>query len=195
MNIIILILTAIGLSIDSLAVSISYGTIISKNKIITALKISIIFGIFHIAMTLIGYLLGDNIKDYISVFDHWIAFLILTFIGVKMIIDELRTKKTDEKKKYSLKFITILYLALATSIDALAVGLSFSLIDTSIGVFAILVGIIVFIFTMAGILFGAFLSEKIKIKMQVVGGIVLILIGIKIIFEHLLNPITLFFTN
>jgi len=185
MNFIIILMTAIGLSIDSFVISISYGTAIKKNRLKTALKLSLIFGSFHVLMPIIGYYVGVGIKDFIAAFDHWLAFLILSFVGTKMIADDLSTEEED-KKEFSTKIMMVLYLALATSIDALAVGISFSLIDAIIIQFAVIVGVTAFSFTIIGFLFGAFLSEKLKFKMQIIGGIVLILIGIKILTDHLL---------
>ncbi len=185
MSLIIIIITAIGLSLDSFIISISYGTVVRTNKVRTALKLSLVFGIFHIIMPVAGYYVGVGIKDYISAFDHWVAFLILSFIGLKMIIDDIKTKKQEHDKKFSTKTVMVLYLALATSIDALAIGISFSLIDISIIYFAVIVGFTVFCFTMIGTMFGAFLSKKLNIKMQIIGGIVLILIGIKILTDHI----------
>jgi len=184
MNLIIILITAVGLSLDSFIISISYGTVIRKDRIKIALKLSLVFCLFHIIMPIIGYYVGVKIQDYIATFDHWIAFIILSFIGIKMIIDDIKTK---EEKKISTKILIILYLALATSIDALAIGVSFSTINISIIQFAIIVGLIVFSLTMIGSLFGAFLSEKINIKMQLIGGIFLILIGIKILSDHMIN--------
>ncbi len=185
MSLIIIIITAIGLSLDSFVISISYGTVVRTNRVKTALKLSLVFGLFHVIMPIIGYYVGVGIKDYISAFDHWVAFSILSIIGLKMIIDDIKTKKSDDNKKISTKTAMVLYLALATSIDALAIGISFSLISISIIHFAVIVGLIVFCLTMTGTLFGAFLSNKLKIKMQIIGGIVLILIGLKILIEHL----------
>jgi len=184
MNFIIILITAIGLSLDSFVISISYGTVIKKDRIKIALKLSLVFCLFHIIMLIIGYYVGAEIQDYIATFDHWIAFIILSFIGIKMIIDDIKTK---EEKKFSTKTKIILYLAFATSIDALAIGVSFSIINISIVQFAIIVGVIVFSLTMIGSLFGAFLSKKLNIKMQLIGGIVLVLIGIKILADHLIS--------
>jgi len=185
MSLLIIIITAIGLSLDSFIISISYGTVIKTNRVKTALKLSLVFGVFHIVMPVVGYYVGVGVKDYISAFDHWIAFFILSFIGLKMIIDDLKSNDQEYDKQISTKTVMVLYLALATSIDALAIGISFSLIEISIIHFSIIVGITVFCFTMIGTIFGAFLSNKLKIKMQIIGGIILILIGVKILIDHL----------
>ena len=185
MNFSLLILTAIGLSIDSFAVSVVYGTYATKQKLKIALKLSLIFGIFHVIMPLLGYLAGTGIKEYIEAVDHWIAFLILLFIGIKMIIDGKKESKKDKTKEYNNGFKVILYLAFATSIDALAVGISFSLIDIPIYQTVCIIGVSAFLFSFTGVWFGNFISKKIKFKMQIIGGIILIGIGTKILIEHL----------
>lgn len=185
MNLSLLILTAIGLSIDGFAVSVVYGTYAAKQKIKIALKLSVIFGIFHVIMPLIGYLAGTGIKDYIEAFDHWIAFVILLFIGIKMIAEEIKNSKNNNKKEYNTGFKVILYLAFATSIDALAVGISFSLIDVPIFQTVGFIGISAFLFSFTGVWFGNFISKKINLKIQIIGGIILIGIGTKILIEHL----------
>ncbi len=184
MNLSLLILTAIGLSIDGFAVSVVYGIYATKQKLKIALKLSLIFGVFHIIMPLLGYLAGTGIKDYIEAFDHWTAFLILLYIGIKMIIEEKKNKK-KKAKEYNTGLKVILYLAFATSIDALAVGISFSLIDIPIYQTVCIIGVSAFLFSFTGVWFGNFISKKIKFKIQIIGGIILIGIGTKILIEHL----------
>jgi len=183
MGLTLVLLTAIGLSIDGFAISVIYGTSASKQKIRIALKLSVIFGIFHVLMPLIGYLAGTGLKDYIETFDHWVAFLILLYIGIKMILEEIKKDKT--KKEYNTGLKVILYLAFATSIDALAVGISFSLIDIPIFQTVGIIGISAFSLSFIGVWFGGFITKKFNYKIQIIGGIILIAIGVKILIEHL----------
>ncbi len=176
----LLIITAIGF-----AISVVYGTSASKEKIRIAIKLSMVFGIFHVLMPLIGYLAGIEIKDYIEAFDHWVAFIILFYVGVKMIIDDIKKDKTNTKKEYDSGLRIVFYLAFATSIDALAVGISFSLIEIPIIQTIGIIGFSAFLFSFIGVWFGKFISEKINIKIQIIGGIIIIAIGSKILIEHL----------
>lgn len=180
-----LIFVSIGLSIDGFVISAAYGTCVIKDKLSASLKISIIFGLFHILMPYLGYTVGSEIKHIVEAFDHWVAFGILALIGSKMIYDDLKKDNEDKKPFFSTNILILLYLALATSIDAFAVGISISLINNTIEKIALIIGIIAFLFSFFGSWFGAFITQKVNIKMQLIGGIILISIGIKVLFEHL----------
>ncbi len=186
LNLVTIILTAIGLSVDGFAISVAYGTAVKEKRVKVALKLSIIFGIFHVIMPILGYLAGVSIKKYIETFDHWIAFAILAIIGIKMIIDDLKSSDNEEKMNYSTKIFVLLYLALATSIDALTVGLSFSLIGNSLLQFALIIGASALLFSFCGVWFGAFISKKSNLKVQILGGLILLYIGTKILIEHII---------
>lgn len=181
-------LTGIGLAMDAFAVSICKGIQMPKLKKLRIIIIAIFFGGFQMLMPLIGWLLGSQFVQYIGAFDHWIAFVLLAFIGGKMAIESF--KKDDEcecKCDDNLDIKELFLLAIATSIDALAVGITFSLypdinIVSSIGI----IGIVTFVICAAGVVIGHKFGSKFKSKAELVGGIVLIGIGIKLLIEGFL---------
>ena len=176
-------LIAIGLSMDAFAVSLANGIIIKKIRLSDCLKFGLFFGIFQFIMPAIGWGLGTTVSGYISAFDHWIAFLLLGFIGVKMIYESLKSDDDGEEK--SLGFVNMTILAIATSIDALAVGISFAVMETRIFISSIIIGITTFIISFSGVILGKRLGVKLKTGAEVFGGIILISIGLKILIEHL----------
>lgn len=180
-----LILLSIGLAMDAFAVSISKG-LCMKEKINykQALFIAFSFGLFQAVMPLIGYTIGIQFANYIVQIDHWVAFILLGFIGVKMIIESLEANEETECKLFSIKEIMI--LSVATSIDALAVGITLSFIKTT-NIFQAIstIGLITFIISFAGIKIGHKFGAKFEKSAEIFGGILLILIGLKILLEHL----------
>lgn len=183
MDIITLIFIAIGLSMDSFAVSITNGLTLRNLNLKNILIISITMAIFQTLMPLFGWFAGIGIEEYIKEFDHWIAFLLLSFIGIKMIYEGL--KKTDVKKDTELKTLTLLGQSFATSIDAFAVGISFALLNLSIIKSILIIGLITFIFSITGLQLGKYFGKRIGESFEILGGIVLICIGLKILIEHL----------
>ena len=184
MDFITIILLAVGLSMDAFAVSISSGIILKRPTISHALRMALFFGGFQALMPAIGWLLGLGLKDYISNFDHWIAFVLLLLIGGKMIYEALYSKEEDVRSDPT-KFFVLLMLAIATSIDALAVGVSFALLLTSIVVPITIIGITTFIFSFIGVFLGQHLGSLFGNKVEILGGVILIGIGSKILFEHI----------
>jgi len=180
---IVTILIAIGVAMDSFSVSITRGFTTNKNRILKeALKTGFFFGLFQGIMPIIGWLAGQSIIDLISGFDHWIAFGLLTFIGIRMIY-ESKTKETKQIVS-STSFKVLIMLSIATSIDALAVGLSLSFLGTSITTPALIIGIITFSLSFSGIYLGKKFGNYFE-KIGVLGGIILIAIGLRIVIEHL----------
>ena len=180
---IITLLIAIGLAMDSFSVSITRGFTIAKNRMsIEALKTGFFFGLFQAIMPIIGWIVGLSIIDLISGFDHWIAFGLLTFIGVRMIYESVI--KESKKVVSSSSFRVLIILSLATSIDALAVGLSLSFLETSITTPAFIIGIITFSLSFLGVFIGKKFGSYFE-KIGVLGGIILIVIGLRILIEHL----------
>jgi manganese efflux pump family protein len=169
---------------DCLAVSISCSIIKKEIRFFEALKIGLFFGFFQGLMPVIGWLLGLSFKDYILAFDHWIAFGILCFIGVKMIIESL--KKTDRKELEITSFWLILNLSIATSIDALMIGVSFAFLQVSLLKTVIIIGGVTLFISMVGFRLGKSLGSVFGRSAELVGGVVLIGIGIKILIEHLI---------
>jgi putative Mn2+ efflux pump MntP len=184
LDIITILFIAFGLSMDAFAVSITNGITIKHQRINNALKIGIFFGSFQALMPLIGWLAGLHLRDFISGVDHWVAFGLLSLIGGKMIYES--TKIGDDKEIRSLNLFVLFLLSIATSIDALAVGLSFAFLKISIATPIIVIGIVTFILSFLGVLVGNRLGHFFEKKMEIVGGLILVGIGIKILIDHLL---------
>ena len=178
----------VGLSMDAFAVSISCGLTIKNLRKRNAFKIGAFFGGFQAIMPVIGWLAGINIKDLIRGIDHWAAFILLVFVGARMIYEALK-KEDCEKKINPLETKTLLLLAIATSIDALAVGLSFAFIDISIVLPVIIIGLITFVISFAGVWGGKKIGQAFRKKVEIFGAAILILIGIKIFLQHIFNGI------
>lgn len=184
MSIAEIIIVAIGLSMDAFAVAIGKGLSLTQAKWKHALIVGAYFGVFQAIMPLLGYLLGTQFADYITAYDHWIAFVLLCFIGGKMIKDSL-AKDDDHDVNKSLRFGTMLPLAIATSIDALAIGVSFAFLKVDLILSVALIGCITLVISMAGVKIGNIFGIKYRSKAELAGGIFLILIGLKILLEHL----------
>ena len=175
---------AVGLAADAFAVSLTSGFLIQRIKINKALKIALFFGGFQFLMPLIGWGAGINFSDIIAAFDHWIAFGLLGFIGGKMIHESCQLE-TDLKKFNPMDSYTLLVMAVATSIDALAAGLGLSVLKTSIMLAATLIGVITFCLSFLGVFIGHKIGNKFNNKIEIMGGIILISLGSKILVEHL----------
>lgn len=178
-----LVLLSIGLAMDAFAVSICKGLAMKTPPLKSMLIIGLWFGAFQGLMPLIGYFLGDAVYDYIADFDHWIAFGLLAFIGFNMVREALSDEEEDPDADIS--FRTMLILAIATSIDALAVGISLAMDDTPILTAALTIGIITMAISMAGVKIGSLFGDKYGKRAELVGGIILIGLGVKILLEHL----------
>jgi len=181
-----IIMIGIGLSMDALAVSISSGITIKKLQVRHAFKIALFFGVFQAIMPIIGWFAGFTFRSYIMNFDHWIAFILLSFIGGKMVY-ESRIMICEEQKNDPLKLIVLFGLAIATSIDALAVGVTFAFLNVMILMPALIIGLITFSISLGGVFLGKKLGCLFEKKVELAGGLILIGIGIKILVEHLLT--------
>ena len=177
-----LFVVAIGLSMDAFAVSVCKGLSVKKLSLRHALLAGVYFGGFQALMPLIGYFLGIQFESLIQNVDHWVAFALLTVIGINMIRE---SRGAAEELDASFAFKAMLPLAIATSIDALAVGITFAFLSVKIAVAVCLIGITTFILSALGVKIGHVFGTKYKAKAELAGGIVLILIGLKILFEHL----------
>jgi len=175
----------IGLAMDAFAVSIANGIKTKKIKIKYPLKIAISFGFFQAFMPLIGWLIGTGFKSLISSVDHWVAFILLGIIGAKMIYESFKIE--DEKQPSLLKNRVLLIQSVATSIDALIVGTSLAFLNFPIIISVIIIGIITFIFSFCGVYVGKKFGSFLKSKAEIAGGLILIGIGLKILFDHLLR--------
>lgn len=183
MSIIELIILAAGLAMDAFAVSICKGLSVQKYSKKQSVIAGLYFGGFQAGMPVLGWLLGKQFESLIKSIDHWIAFVLLALIGANMIRESL--KKDDEDLNSSFSPKTMLPLAVATSIDALAVGVTFAFLDVQIVPAVSVIGAITFAFSAVGVKIGNVFGAKYKSKAELVGGIVLICIGIKILIEHL----------
>ena len=177
-----LLIIAIGLSMDAFAVSICKGLALKKAPLKKAMIAGLWFGGFQALMPLIGYLLGSQFERYITNLDHWIAFLLLSLIGGNM-LKESFSKEEEANDSFALKEMFI--LSLATSIDALAVGVTFAFLRVDIIPAVLFIGIITFLLSTLGVKIGNLFGSRFKSKAEFAGGLILILMGIKILLEHL----------
>ena len=196
MGLIELFILAVGLSMDAFAVSICKGLSLKKVGIKECGKVGLYFGGFQGGMPLIGFILGVQFKDYITTIDHWIAFILLSFIGINMIRESMEKDDEDEivnlaevavaeDDEDKLGFKNMVMLAIATSIDALAVGVTFAFLQVDIIPAVSFIGIITFVLSMVGVKIGNVFGVKYKSKAELVGGIILIFMGVKILLEHI----------
>lgn len=181
-----LILLSIGLAMDAFSVAIVAGFGLGKVKLTDSLKVSATFGIAHIIMPVLGWFLGSTILELIQRWDHWIAFLLLAFVGGKMLKEGLDPETEEVNASDLLGFASLIMFTIAVSVDALAVGLSFSVQELSIWIPSLYMGAGTLIFTFVGLNIGNKTGQRFGKKAQIAGGIVLILIGLRIVVTHVL---------
>jgi len=186
LNIFSLFLLAAALAMDAFAVAICIGVTVPKFRIKNAIIVGLYFGLFQAAMPLIGYYVGDVFAERITFYDHFIVFALLIFLGGKMIGESFR-KDDGIKKEVSLGFVAMVPLAFATSIDALAAGVSFAFSRVNIVPVVILIGVITFIFSAVGVKIGGIVGVKFKSKAEFAGGIVLILLAVHALVEGIIG--------
>ena len=182
MGVIEIILIGVGLAMDAFAVSICKGLSMSKMEWKKAGIIGMYFGGFQALMPVIGYFLGVGFEDKIKSIDHWIALILLSIIGINMIREAFSDEDEADDK---IDFKTMIILAIATSIDALTVGVTFAFLSVNIWFSMVVIGIITFIMSVIGVKIGNVFGDKYKSKAEITGGIILILLGIKVLLEHL----------
>ena len=180
-----LLLIAVGLSMDAFAVALCKGLNMLKPNVKHFGLIALFFGGFQALMPLIGWLIGTQFQQYITGVDHWIAFGLLAFIGGKMIVDYIKNDDCQTDDSEGLKIKELFVLAIATSIDALAVGVTFAFLNVSILPAVVTIGVTTFILSAIGVAIGFKFGARLKRKAELAGGVVLILIGLKILLEHL----------
>ena len=192
MELLSIIAIAVGLSLDAFAVSVTNSTVIKDLELKHGLRMSLFFGFFQMIMPILGWAAGLTFNSYIQRFDHWIAFGLLFFVGGRMILSEITSGKNDdengcreESSQDCRNLPTLFLLSIATSIDALAVGLSFAMINIAIVGPAVIIGVITFLISFFGYFLGNRIGHKINFSLDVTGGIILIAIGIKILIEHI----------
>lgn len=177
-------LIAVGLAMDAFAVSIGAGTGGQVNDLRSKLRLAFHFGLFQAGMTLIGWLAGTTIERWISNLDHWVAFGLLTYVGVNMIRSGLE-KSSEENRPNPSKGATMVFLSVATSIDALAVGLSLAMLSIPILAPSVVIGLVTFGLSIFGLLAGDKLGEKFGKRMEIIGGVILIGIGLRVLINHI----------
>jgi len=182
MELLTLFALAIGLCFDTFAVSVSSGLMKREISFKQALRIAIVLGSFQGIMPAIGWFLGTSIKGYILEWDHWIALILLGALGVKMIVESLMKKEDRDFNPLHLKVMVT--MAIATSIDALIVGISFGMFEVNLPLAVVVIGGVTFFTSMLGILFGKKTGEHFGEKVEMLGGIILIIIGLKIVIQH-----------
>ena len=183
-----ILLIAVALAMDAFAVSLCKGLAIGKIKIKHLCIVGAWFGGFQALMPILGYLLGSTVRGYVDAYDHWIAFVLLALIGGNMIREGLSKDKDEDENdgKSPLGIVSMLLLAVATSIDAFAVGVTFALEDVNAYFASAVIGIVTFLISAAGVKIGSIFGEKYKSAAEIVGGCILVIIGIKILIEGLM---------
>ena len=184
MSIIEIALIGVGLAMDAFAVSICKGLAMRRMNYKKAIIIAAFFGVFQALMPALGYVLGTTFANKIAAIDHWIAFILLALIGANMIKEAL-SSDDDECQDDSLRLGDLIMLTIATSIDALAVGITFAFFNVSLLLSVSMIGIITFIICVIGVKVGNVFGEKYKSKAELAGGLILIVMGAKILIDHL----------
>lgn len=186
MDYITIVAIALGLCFDTFAVSLSCGMVQSGILFRQALRVAFIFALFQGGLTVAGYFLGSLVSDALQALDHWIALGLLSFLGIKMIIEGMKHHDQKETVDYTSSRI-LMTLAVGTSIDAFAVGISFALLDVMIWISGFIIGAVTFLASMTAIRIGKSAGERLGQKVEIAGGLILVAIGIKIFLEHMLG--------
>lgn len=185
MPVVEIIIIGIGLAMDAFAVSVTSGITLGKMKLRYAMRIALTFGFFQAIMPIFGWLGGFYFAEYLQSVDHWIAFILLVLIGGKMIWESRKLEEAEKEAADPLNIYVLLTLAVATSIDALAVGVTLSMLQVTILTAAFIIGLITFGMCMIGVRIGSKFGHLFEKKVEVLGGLILIGIGCKILIEHL----------
>jgi len=185
MHLATILLIAVGLAMDAFAVSIVTGSVYRELHVKHVLRMALFFGGFQAVMPVIGFLAGLSLKGYIAACDHWIAFGLLSLVGGKMIYESFQIEAAEKNRDPS-NLPVLLALSVATSIDALAVGITLSLLTSSIAVAVTIIGVVTFGLSYAGVYIGKRFGHFFESRIEVVGGLILVAIGVKILIEHLL---------
>jgi len=186
MDLLTILLVALGLSFDTFAVSLSLGVVQNRILFRQVGKVAIVLAFFQAGLLVTGFFLGSVVSEIIKVADHWIALGLLSFLGIRMIVEGIRRKQQDEIRDYT-NASTLIAIAVGTSIDAFAIGISFALLDIIIWISGIIIGIVTFLASMTAIRIGKSAGERLGQKVEIIGGILLLAIGIKIFLDHMLG--------
>ncbi len=185
-----LLLLGVGLAMDAFAVAVCKGLAMRKVNKVHCFWIALFFGGFQALMPVLGYFLGTTFAEKLAAVDHWIAFILLAYIGGKMIADGIKENKEKtevDQMDPPLDFKELFILAIATSIDALAVGVTFSFLEVSIFLAATIIGVVTFVISAGGVYVGNIFGERYKTRAQIAGGAILVFLGIKILVTHLMG--------
>ena len=179
-------LIGVSLSMDAFAVSVAKGMCVKGNRLRCALTLAFWFGAFQALMPLIGWAVASQFARYIESFDHWIAFALLLLLGGKMMLDSFKKEEEEEGEKVlKLGLKTLVLMAVATSIDALAVGVTFAFLQVNVWLAVAMIGSVTFVLSFLGVVIGVRIGDKFEKKAEFFGGLILVLIGVKILLEHL----------
>ncbi|HOB82842.1 MAG TPA: manganese efflux pump MntP family protein [Bacteroidales bacterium] len=184
MDLITITAVALSLSFDTFAVSLSFGVVKSKILFRQAVRVALVFAVFQAGFLVAGYFLGSVISDLVKAADHWIALILLAFLGIRMIVEGVRRKEGDEVRDYT-KTLTLVATAIGTSIDAFAIGISFAFLDMRIWLSGVIIGAVTFLASMTAIRIGKSAGPRLGQKVEIAGGLILIAIGVKIFVEHM----------
>lgn len=185
MNFPSILVLAIGLGMDAFSVAIGVGANARAISFGPVFRFSFFFGLFQVLMPIVGWSAGVSVANYIAGYDHWVAFGLLAFVGGKMIMESFNNEQPKDNSADPTKGLTLIILSVATSIDALAVGPSFAFLKISIFYPSIIIGIVAFLMTMIGMFFGEKLGKIFGNRVEILGGLILIGIGVKILIEHM----------
>jgi manganese efflux pump family protein len=185
LGIISILIIAVGLSMDCFAVALGAGFSLGKIRKIQVLRLALAFGVFQAVMPVIGWLVGRTVIDYVAPYDHWVAFGLLAIIGGRMLWEFFEKKEKTEAVDVT-RGVRLLILSVATSIDSLAVGLSFAFLEVNIGIAVAIIGVVAFIVTAIGVIIGRKVGQLIGRWAELSGGLILIGIGLRILLSHLL---------
>jgi len=186
MGLITIIIVAVGLAMDAFAVSIVSGSAYKQLNVKHALRMAVFFGAFQAFMPLVGAMAGLSVRAYIADYDHWVAFGLLSAIGAKMIYESFKIKSAEENSNPA-SILVLLVLSVATSIDALTVGITLSLLSVSIALAATIIGLTTFLLSYLGVFIGKKFGHFFENRIEALGGLVLIGLGVKILFGHLFS--------
>jgi putative Mn2+ efflux pump MntP len=177
---------SLGLCFDTFAVSLSCGVVQYKILFRQAMRVAIVLALFQGGLTVAGYFLGSIVSEALKAVDHWIALGLLSFLGIKMIIEGLKDKEIKVVPDFT-SLMVLFTIALGTSVDAFAVGISFALLDFEIWIAGIIIGTVTFLASMTAIRIGKSAGQRLGQRVEIIGGIILIALGIKIFLEHILS--------
>ena len=186
MDLITITAVALGLSFDTFAVSLSFGVV--KNEILfrQAVRVALVLAFFQAGLLVTGYFLGSVVSDFMKAADHWVALILLSFLGIRMMVEGLRRKDNNEVRDYT-KTLTLVATAVGTSIDAFAVGISFAFLDIKIWMSGLIIGAVTFLASMTAIRIGKSAGARLGQRVEIAGGLILFAIGMKIFLEHMLG--------